>query len=42
MASVSLHDLGRALSRKLNMDPTTVFRRVNAAKERFFVLFTAA
>jgi hypothetical protein len=32
----------RALSRKLNMDPTTVFRRVNAAKERFLVLFTAA
>lgn len=32
----------RALARKLDMDPTTVFRRVTAAKENFLVLFMAA
>lgn len=32
----------RALARKLDMDPTTVFRRVTAAKEKFLVLFMAA
>lgn len=32
----------RALARKLDMDPTTVFRRVTAAKEKFLVFFMAA